>query len=103
MPFKNIELRHGSKADRFTWRIVIPSNKKEAYRPRLCLVDKKPFVIGETLYFLVIPEYFSKDERIYLSSSRSYLIKVTRKYDRYFNEADIFSFVYDGEDIRHFV
>lgn len=102
MPFKNIELRHRSKNDWFTWRIVIPSNKKEAYRPKLCWVDKKPFVIGETLYFLVIPEYFLNGERIYLSSSRSYLIKVARKYS-YFNEADIFSFVYEGTDIRHFV
>lgn len=102
MPFKNIELRHGSKADRFTWCIVIPSNKKEAYRPRLCWVDKKPFVIGEKLYFLVIPEYFLKSERIYLSSSRSYLVKVARGY-AWFNEADIFSFVYEGTDIRHFV
>lgn len=103
MPLKNIELRHGGKADDFTWRIVIPSNKKEACRPKLCWVDKKPFTIGETLYFLVIPEYFLKDERIYLSSSRSYLVKVARKYDRYFNEADIFSFIYEGTDIRHFV
>lgn len=102
MPFKNIELRHGSKADRFTWRIVIPSNKKEAYRPKLCWVDKKPFTVGETLYFLVIPEYFLRDERIYLSSSRDCLIKVARKYS-YFSEDDIFSFVYKGTDIRHFV
>lgn len=102
MPFKNIKLRHGSKADDFTWSIVIPSNKKEAYRPKLCWVNKKPFVIGETLYFLVIPEYFLKSERIYLSSSRSYLIKVARKYG-YFSENDIFSFVYEGTDIRHFV
>lgn len=102
MPFKNIELRHGSKNDWFTWRIIIPSNKKEAYRPKLCWVDKKPFVIGETLYFLVIPECFLKGERIYLSSSRSYLIKVAREYS-WFNEADIFSFVYNGEDIRHYV
>lgn len=58
--------------------------------------------IGETLYFLVIPEYFLKDERIYLSSSRSYLIKVARKYS-WFSEDDIFSFVYEGTDIRHFV
>lgn len=102
MPFKNIELRHGSKNDNFTWRIVIPSNKKEAYRPRLCWVDKKPFTVGETLYFLVISEYFLKDERIYLSSSHSYLIKVARKYS-WFDENDIFSFVYEGADIRHFV
>lgn len=102
MPFKNIELRHGSKSDKFTWRIVIPSNKKEAYQPRLCWVNKKPFVIGETLYFLVVPKYFLQKERIYLSSSRSYLIKVARKYS-YFSEDDIFSFVYDGEDIRHFI
>lgn len=103
MPLKNIELRHGSKNDSFTWRIIIPSNKKETYRPKLCWVDKKPFVIGETLYFLIIPEYFLRDERIYLSSSRSELIKVARKYDRYFNENDIFSFTYEGTDIRHFV
>lgn len=102
MPFKNIELRHGSKNDSFTWLIVIPSNKKEAYRPKLCWVDKKPFTIGEKLYFLIIPEYFLKDERIYLSSSRSYLIKVARKYS-WFSEDDIFSFIYEGTDIRHFV
>lgn len=102
MPFKNIELRHGGKADDFTWHIVIPSNKKEAYRPQLCWIDKKPFVIGETLYFLVILEYFLKGERIYLSSLRSYLIKVARKYS-WFSEDDIFSFVYEGTDIRHFV
>ena len=102
MPFKNIELRHGSKNDNFTWRIVIPSNKKEAYRPRLCWVDKKPFIAGEKLYFLVIPEYFLKNERIYLSSSRDCLIKVARKYS-WFNENDIFSFIYEGTDIRHFV
>ena len=102
MPFKNIELRHGSKNDNFTWRIVIPSNEKEAYQPKLCWVDKKPFNIGETLYFLVIPEYFLQKERIYLSSSRSELIKIARKYG-YFSEDDIFSFVYKGEDIRHFV
>ena len=102
MPFKNIELRHGGKADNFTWRIVIPSNKKEAFEPKLCWVNKKPFNIGKTLYFLVIPEYFLQKERIYLSSSRSYLIKVARKYS-YFSEDDIFSFVYEGTDIRHFV
>lgn len=102
MPLKNIELRHGSKNDWFTWRIVIPSNKKEAYQPKLCWVDKKPFTVGETLYFLVIPEYFLKSERIYLSSSRSELIKVARGY-AWFNEDDIFSFVYEGTDIRHFV
>lgn len=102
MPFKNIELRHGSKADNFTWRIVIPSNKKETYRPRLCWVDKKPFAIGETLYFLVIPEYFLQKERIYLSSSRSELIKMARGY-AWFSEDDIFSFVYEGANIRHFV
>lgn len=102
MPLKNIELRHGGKADDFTWRIVIPSNKKEAFEPKLCWVNKKPFNIGETLYFLVIPEYFLQKERIYLSSSRSYLIKVAQKYG-YFSEDDIFSFVYEGADIRHFV
>lgn len=102
MPFNNIELRHGSKKYWFTWRIVIPSNKKEAYRPRLCWVNKKPFVIGETLYFLVIPEYFLQKERIYLSSSSSELIKMARGYT-WFSEDDIFSFVYKGEDIRHFV
>lgn len=102
MPFKNIELRHGSKTDWFTWRIVIPSNKKEAYQPRLCWVNKKPFNVGEKLYFLIIPEYFLKDERIYLSSSRSYLIKVARKYN-WFNEDNIFSFIYEGTDIHHFV
>lgn len=102
MPFKNIELRHGGKADNFTWRIVIPSDKKEAYRPKLCWVNKKPFTVGEKLYFLVIPKYFLKDERIYLSSSRDCLIKVARKYF-WLDEDDIFSFVYEGTDIRHFV
>lgn len=103
MPFKNIELRHGDKADDFTWRIIIPYNKKEAYQPKLCWVDKKPFAVGEKLYFLIIPEYFLREEHIYLSSSRSYLVKVAQKYDHYFNEDDIFSFVYKGTDIRHFV
>lgn len=51
MPFKNIELRHGGKADNFTWRIVIPSNKKEAYRPQLCWVDKKPFCYRRNIIF----------------------------------------------------
>ena len=102
MPLKNIELRHGGKADNFTWRIVIPSDKKETYRPKLCWVNKKPFTVGEKLYFLVIPKYFLKDERIYLSSSRDCLIKVARK-SSWFSKDDIFSFTYKGTDIRHFV
>ena len=51
MPFKNIKLRHGSKADDFTWRIVIPSNKKEAYRPKLCWVNKKPLLSAKHYIF----------------------------------------------------
>lgn len=51
MPFKNIELRHGSKNDRFTWRIVIPSNKKEAYQPRLCWVDKNRLLSAKHYIF----------------------------------------------------
>lgn len=47
MPLKNIELAHGGKNDNFVWRIVIPANKKEAWRPKLCWINKKPFVVGE--------------------------------------------------------
>lgn len=45
MPLKNIELSHGGRSDTFVWRIVIPANKKEAWRPKLCWVNKKPFVV----------------------------------------------------------
>ena len=104
MPLKNIELSHGGRSDAFVWRIVIPSNKKEAWRPKLCWVNKKPFVVGETLYFYHVKENFPfKEERCYLSSSLEELIAVAKKYKRCsdFNN-DIFSFRYEGEDIRHY-
>lgn len=104
MPLKNIELVHGGRNDTFVWRIIIPSNKKEAWRPKLCWVNKKPFVAGERLYFYHIEEDFPHiKERLFLSSSREELIAVAKKYKRYgdFNN-DVFSFIYEGEDIRHY-
>ena len=103
MPLKNIELSHGGRSDTFVWRIVIPSNKKEAWRPKLCWVNKKPFIVGEVLYFYHIEENFPfKEERCYLSSSLEELIAVASKYDHYGNFKDVFSFRYEGEDIRHY-
>ena len=104
MPLKNIELTHGGRSDTFVWRIIIPSNKKEAWRPKLCWVNKKPFVVGERLYFYHIKEDFPfKEERCYLSSSLEELIAVAKKYKRYGDfDNDVFSFIYKGEDIRHY-
>lgn len=104
MPLKNIELAHGGKNDTFVWRIVIPANKKEAWRPKLCWVNKKPFVVGERLYFYHIKENFPfKEERCYLSSSLEELIAVTKKYKYYGDfKNNVFSFIYEGEDIRHY-
>lgn len=103
MPLKNIELSHGGRSDTFVWRIVIPGNKKEAYRPKLCWVNKKPFIPGEVLYFYHVKGDFPfKEERCYLSSSLEELIAVAKKYDRYGNFKDVFSFRYEGEDIRHY-
>lgn len=103
MPLKNIELSHGGRSDTFVWRVVIPSNKKEAWRPKLCWVNKKPFAVGERLYFYYVKGDFPfKEERCYLSSSLEELIAVAKKYDRYGNFKDVFSFRYEGEDIRHY-
>lgn len=44
-----------------------------------------------------------KEERCYLSSSLEELIAVAKKYKRYGNfNNDVFSFIYEGEDIRHY-
>ena len=103
MPLKNIELSHGGRSDTFVWRVVIPSNKKEAWRPKLCWVNKKPFAVGERLYFYHVKGDFPfKEERCYLSSSLEELIAVAKKYDRYGNFKDVFSFRYEGENIRHY-
>lgn len=104
MPLKNIELRHGSRCDSWVWRIVIPANKKEAWRPKLCWVNKKPFVVGERLYFYHVKENFPfKKERCYLSSSLEELIAVASKYDHHIDiKQFVFSFRYEGEDIRHY-
>lgn len=103
MPLKNIELRHGSRYDSWIWRIVIPADKKKAWRPRLCWVNKKPFSAGEILYFYHVKGDFPfKEEQCYLSSSLEELIAVAKKYDRYGNFKDVFSFRYEGEDIRHY-
>ena len=104
MPLKNIELSHGGRSDNFVWRIVIPANKKEAWRPKLCWVNKKPFVVGERLYFYHAKGDFPfKEERCYLSSSLKELVAVASKYDRYVDiEKYVFKFRYEGEDIRHY-
>lgn len=104
MPLKNIELSHGGRNDTFVWRIVIPSNKKEAWRPKLCWVNKKPFAVGEVLYFYHVKGDFPfKEERYYLSSSLEELIAVAKKYKRYSDfKNNVFSFIYEGEDIRHY-
>lgn len=103
MPLKNIELSHGGRSDTFVWRVVIPSNKKEAWRPKLCWVNKKPFAVGERLYFYHVKcDFPFKEERCYLSSSLEELIAVAKKYDRYGNFKDVFSFRYEGENIRHY-
>lgn len=104
MPLKNIELTHGSRNDTWVWRIVIPADKKRAWRPRLCWVNKKPFAVGEKLYFYRATGNFPfKEERLYLSSSLEELIAVAQKYERYDNfKNDVFSFRYKGEDIRHY-
>ena len=104
MPLKNIELSHGGRNDTFVWRIVIPANKKEAWRPKLCWVNKKPFTVGEVLYFYHVKGNFPfKEERCYLSSSLKELVAVASKYDRYVDiEKYVFKFRYEGEDIRHY-
>ena len=104
MPLKNIELTHGSRNDTWVWRIIIPANKKEAYRPKLCWVNKKPFAVGERLYFYHIEEDFPHiKERLFLSSSLEELIAVASKYDRHIDiKQFVFSFQYEGEDIRHY-
>lgn len=104
MPLKNIELAHGGRNDTFVWRLVIPANKKEAYRPKLCWVNKKPFSAGEILYFYHVKgEFPFKEERYYLSSSLKKLVAVASKYDRYVDiEKYVFKFRYEGEDIRHY-
>lgn len=44
-----------------------------------------------------------KEERCYLSSSLEELIAVAKKYKRYGDfDNDVFSFIYEGEDIRHY-
>lgn len=85
-------------------RIVIPSNKKEAWRPKLCWVNKKPFAVGEVLYFYHVKgEFPFKEERCYLSSSLEELVAVASKYDRRTDiKQFVFSFRYEGEDIRHY-
>lgn len=104
MPLKNIELRHGSRYDSWVWRILIPVNKKEAWRPKLCWVNKKPFTTGEVLYFYHVKGDFPfKEERCYLSSSLEELVAVASKYDRHIDiKQFVFSFRYQGEDIRHY-
>ena len=104
MPLKNIELVHGGRSDTFVWRIVIPSNKKEAWRPKLCWVNKKPFAVGEVLYFYRVKGNFPfKEERCYLSSSLEELVAVASKYDRNIDiKQFVFNFRYEGEDIRHY-
>ena len=104
MPLKNIELSHGGRSDTFVWRIVIPSNKKEAWRPKLCWVNKKPFVEGEVLYFYHVKGDFPfKEERCYLSSSLEELIAVAKKYDHYGDfKNNVYNFRYEGEDVRHY-
>lgn len=104
MPLKNIELRHGSRCDSWVWRIIIPADKKRAYRSKLCWVNKKPFIAGEVLYFYHIKEDFPHiKERLFLSSSHEELIAVAKKYKRYGDfDNDVFSFIYEGENIRHY-
>lgn len=104
MPLKNIELSHGGRSDNFVWRIVIPSNKKEAWRPKLCWVNKKPFTVGEVLYFYHVKGDFPfKEERCYLSSSLEELITVAKKYDHYGDfKNNVYNFRYEGEDVRHY-
>jgi len=104
MPLKNIELSHGGRSDTFVWRIVIPSNKKEAWRPKLCWVNKKPFTTGEVLYFYHVKgEFPFKEERCYLSSSLEELIAVAKKYDHYGDfKNNVYNFRYEGEDVRHY-
>lgn len=104
MPLKNIELTHGGRNDAFVWRIVIPSNKKEAWRPKLCWVNKKPFTADEVLYFYHVKGDFPfKEERCYLSSSLEELVAVASKYDRHIDiKRFVFKFRYEGEDIRHY-
>lgn len=104
MPLKNVELTHGSRNDTWVWRIIIPADKKGAYRPKLYWVNKKPFVVGERLYFYHIKEDSPHiKERLFLSSSREELIAVASKYDRYVDiEKYVFKFRYEGEDIRHY-
>ena len=104
MPLKNIELRHGSRCDSWVWRIIIPADKKRAYCPKLCWVNKKPFIAGEVLYFYHIKEDFPHiKERLFLSSSREELIAEAKKYKRYGDfKNNVFSFIYEGEDIRHY-
>ena len=104
MPLKNIELRHGSRYDSWVWRIIIPADKKRAYRPKLCWVNKKPFAVGERLYFYHVKGDFPfKEERYYLSSSLKELIAVAKKYDHYGDfKNNIYNFRYEGEDVRHY-
>ena len=67
--------------------------------PEAMLVNKKPFIAGEVLYFYHVKGDFPfKEERCYLSSSLEELIAVAKKYDRY----GVFNFRYEGEDVRHY-
>ena len=104
MPLKNIELRHGSRCDSWVWRIIIPADKKRAWRPKLCWVNKKPFTVGDVLYFYHVKgEFPFKEERCYLSSSLEELVAMASKYDRHIDiKQFVFSFQYEGEDIRHY-
>lgn len=79
MPLKNIELRHGSRCDSWVWRIIIPANKKMAYRPKLCWVNKKPFTVGEVLYFYHVKGDFPfKEERSVFVHGKISVLKKNR-------------------------
>lgn len=97
MPLKNIELRHSGRYDTWIWRIEIPSDKKKAYKPRLCWVNKKPFNIGERIYFFVDNEW------TFLGTSREELVEVANKKVKYGVDNYVLSFIFDGYDVRHYV
>lgn len=81
MPLKNIELRHGSRCDSWVWRIIIPADKKRAWRPKLCWVNKKPFTVGDVLYFYNMCLNFGTKAKIFviIAERRSYEIYTFRR------------------------
>lgn len=96
MPLKNIELSHGGRYDSWVWRIIIPADKKKAFKPRLCWVNKKPFDVGEKLFFFVDGDW------TFLSTSKKELVAMAHKKLKYDVSNQVLTFIFNGYDVRHF-